>query len=145
MKIRKILPLVVLAVTAFLLLSGCDAMLDAIFSKDQISVDVAVYTPSHSDYAVGGYVLVQIWNTSGTPSMISQDTKYWDAWSNYYAHYYFNYANLKDGTYTVYAYYYPVVGPTYGAVYSPVQTATMPYPNSGDSTGHSLTIAATIY
>ena len=72
MKMRKILPLVILAVTAFFLLSGCDALLDAIFSKDQITVDVAVYTPSHSDYAVGGYVVVQIWNPSG---MISQDSK----------------------------------------------------------------------
>ncbi len=42
MKMRKILPLVILAVGALVLLSGCDAMLDAIFPTAQITVDAAV-------------------------------------------------------------------------------------------------------
>ena len=42
MKMRKLLPLVLLAVGALFLLSSCDAMLDAIFPSNQIYVDVEV-------------------------------------------------------------------------------------------------------
>ncbi len=51
MKIKKLLPLVLLAVAAVLMLSSCDAMLDAIFPTNQIIVDVAVDALTHTDYA----------------------------------------------------------------------------------------------
>ena len=48
MKMRKILPLVLLAVGSVFLLSSCDAMLDAIFSNNTVNVYVSEYN-RHGD------------------------------------------------------------------------------------------------
>ena len=63
MKTRKILPLVLIVVGAAFLLSSCDAMLDAIYPSNQISVDVAVRGTIgyHPDFALPGrYVQLQL-------------------------------------------------------------------------------------
>ena len=65
MKIRKILPLVILALASVFLLSSCDALLDAIFSNDTITVYISAYIPTYcTQVAPNTYVL-----SSGTDTM----------------------------------------------------------------------------
>ena len=106
MKIKKLLPLVLIAVAAVLMLSSCDALLDAIFPTNQIFVDVAVYVPSHPDYDSASVTVV----LSGPSS--ASNTAYWDGYydSYDYAHYYVNLTGLKDGTYEIDVLYNPTFG-----------------------------------
>ncbi len=148
MKIRKILPLAFIAVGAAILLSGCDAMLDAIFSKNQITVDVPVNAFNHANYA---YVSVTV---TVTDIATGQQYKESEAWGSYdlstgTAHYYFSkFRNLPNDTYQINAYYPGLYAdppasqsffydPATGAVTTQV---TMPEANPGDSTGHSAAI-----
>ena len=109
MKMRKILPLVILAVGALFLLSGCDAMLDAIFQKDNIDVDVAVpaaqYSFVYNDYYYGTnpQVTCNLYDASGSP--ITATSAGWSYWDGTYLHFTMSFKNLKDNTYTFYAAY----------------------------------------
>lgn len=134
MKTKKLLPLVLLAVAAVLMLSSCDAMLDAIFPTNQIIVDVAVDALTHTDYASSPVTVVLSGPSSATAS------KHFDGYDfNNYAHYTFSFTNLKDGLYAIDAYYYGVttgtwlVGPTY--ILMPDHS-----PFNPDSSGRSVTI-----
>jgi hypothetical protein len=105
MKNKKLLPLVLLAMAAVLMLSSCDAMLDAIFPSNQIFVDVAVFIPSHADYPFSTVTVI----LSGAAS--ANGTASWDGYDSHgYAHYYFNFTDLKDGAYVIDAYYNPYSG-----------------------------------
>jgi len=147
MKIKKLLPLVLLAVTAVLMLSSCDAMLDAIFPSDQISVDVMVSKVNfYADWYHGTPSSVQLTLTDVTAGG-AQTTQVggWTDIDSAYVHYVFTFLNLKDHVYTFTAYYSSVSAgpPAFGPVIEfwdgslRMYSVQMPYRTGHDSTGHS--------
>jgi hypothetical protein len=156
MKMRKLLPLAILAVVALVALSSCDAMLDAIFSKNSIKVDAWVYAPytaypsAYWDYYYNsGSVTVSLSGAAST----SQSVNSYSSYDGTYIHYILNFNGLADGTYypsaTFTGYYYGGTTAASTQIYNSSGTATisyssitMPYTGtySTDSTGHSLSI-----
>jgi hypothetical protein len=155
MKIRKILPLVLLAVGSLFLLSGCDAILNAIFQNNQISVDVAVsYVGAYNDYINGTnpQVTCVVYDSSNNPVSL---TGGWSSYDLSYVHFNFAFTKLKNDTYHFAAQYSGTYGGGRGSngfVYDGNQpstsfillptspTLTMPYDNPSDSTGHSMPV-----
>jgi hypothetical protein len=151
MKIKKLLPLVLLAVTAVLMLSSCDAMLDAIFPSDQISVDVMVNkhtlgTDFYSDWYYGApsTVSLTLYDVTAGGASTNQVSGWTDIDSNS-VHYVFTFPNLKDHVYTMKATYHSYTsgfyyGPNYdffdGSI-NLIAGVHMPYRTGHDSTGHS--------
>ena len=96
MKIRKLLPLVLLAIASVFLLSSCDALLDAIFANDTINVYVSAYIPTWGYNPGGDTVSVAIsgpTNATATASYTGNDA--------YYMYWSVAVPKLSDGTYTV--------------------------------------------
>ncbi|MGA2378587.1 MAG: hypothetical protein ABSG85_04705 [Spirochaetia bacterium] len=162
MKMRKLLPLVLLAVGALFLLSGCDAMLDAIFPTNQIYVDVAINKASYPNdwfntWHFGSYpgtVTLQLYDvksgsfTTATGSWMSVDYNY--------IHFAFVFTKLNDDTFELTANYLSVnygpsgpnpifYDPSGIRMGFPVSSVSMPYKNSGDSTGHSVNLYMYFY
>ena len=133
MKTRKLLPLIILAVVAVLTLSSCDALLDAIFASNQISVDVAVLGSSHPDFAVSGRYVTVLLTGPGVSS--SADTTY-GSWDGTRAHFYFTFADLPDGGYNLSATFYG------SSISGTSDFVTMPFIDSSnpDSTGKSVSL-----
>ena len=144
MKMRKILPLVILAVGALFLLSGCDALLDAIFAKNQISVDVQVSNAYYNDWYYGaGSVTLNFYDlsTGSTTTVVSGRTGY-DYTSS---HFVFTFTKLEADTFAITAFYnsaYYADPASNNVFYDPSgaghTSIAMPFTNSGDSTGHSI-------
>jgi hypothetical protein len=140
MKTRRILPLVLLAVVALFALSSCDQMLDAIFSSNQITVNVRVDGLVFTDYYYpGSYVQVVLSGSDGSTYTSGQSAVYTvDSLS--YVHYSFTFPKLPSVTYTLAATYH---GSYYGNYYRysftdpsgppPVTSITMPYKSGGSS------------
>jgi hypothetical protein len=146
MKMRRILPLVILAVTAFFVLSGCDAMLDAIFQNNQISMDVRLpVSPNH----IGDYWYNQTYVTIYEGgSQVQQGNTTSGYYDGTYAHYYFTFSKLKNSsTYQIYAQFVGTIGANNNYFYYDPNTGvptnaylSLPDPNPGDSTGHSVNL-----
>jgi hypothetical protein len=148
MKIKKLLPLVLLAVTAVLMLSSCDAMLDAIFPSNQISVDVMVNKASNPSFFSDWYygtpstvTLTLLDNNTGVSSTLSGG---WTDIDSKYVHYVFTFLKLKDHVYSFTAYYSSVTagGPPFLQTQfwdgsTGMYAVQMPYRTGHDSTGHS--------
>jgi uncharacterized protein YceK len=151
MKTRKLLPLVVLAVGALFLLSGCDALLDAIFPTNQIQVQVSAYKNSGPDYladwgfqynSIVTLTLYDITDGSQTTTVTS-----WDGIDSNYLYFNFTYTSLKDHTYTLTAMYHSASsGFNYSQTFFSdphgllMNAISLPYRNSGDSTGRSVNL-----
>jgi len=151
MKMRKILPLVILAVGALFLLSGCDALLDAIFQNNQITVDVWLNPTTHPDYPAGyAHVTTTVYDTNSGSSYTASNV-----WSSYdygtgYVHYYQTFTKLPSDTFTITSQYYNAAnapGSATSAIYDSSGTVllvgpfSMPHPSySSDSTGRSITV-----
>jgi hypothetical protein len=105
MKMRKILPLALLAIASVFLLSSCDALLDAIFAKNTINIYVSADWTVHG-YTGTDYVSFQISNGStivtGNLGYSGNDSRYmyWDI----------SVPDLPDGTYTVSVVYHHPFG-----------------------------------
>ena len=162
MKMRKLLPLAILAVGALFLLSSCDAMLDAIFQKDNIDVDVAVQgvpTNVYWDWYYNMNPQVTCYLSDGNGSPISTASAGWSYWDGTYLHFTMTFKNLKDNTYTfstVYTGYYGLTRQVswpaaiwdgnYGTGvggWVPVSSSPrlpMPFGNASDSTGHLMKV-----
>lgn len=147
MKMRKILPLVILAVGALFLLSGCDALLDAIFQNNQITVDVWVSTSAHPDWAIGGYVATTVLDLNDGTSYVA--SSYWQSFDGTYAHYQLPFSKLKNDQFSITSRYWNYLGlntTTTNTIYDTSgyfvigTSITMPYVNPGDSTGRSITV-----
>ena len=149
MKIKKLLPLVLLAVTAVLMLSSCDAMLDAIFPSNQISVDVMVSKNTngafYNDWLHGYDSTVTLTLYDATTNVSSTQVGSWTDIDSVYVHYVFTFLKLKDHVYSLTALYSsatagpPPFGPVnvfYDGNYQ-LFAVQMPYRTGGDSTGHS--------
>jgi len=149
MKMRKLLPAVLLAVGALFLLSGCDAMLDAIFQNDVINLDVRVIADfNHRDYALAGsFENVVLMDSSF--NVVKSVSQYVDGFDGTYAHYHFNFANLKDGTYYLTAGYYGQIVGFRGSTSNIYDNSgffvgglvTFPDKSLGDSSGHTIYIS----
>jgi len=154
MKIKKLLPLVLLAVAAVLMLSSCDAMLDAIFPTNQMTVDVAVSKntiPAAAFYA-DWYNAYYFNNNPSTVALTLTDitagtsttrVRSWSGADGIYVNYIFTFLNLKDHVYSLSAYYNSYSNSiSYGPVTTiwdgniPMSAVQLPYKNSSDSTGH---------
>ena len=96
MKIRKILPLILLAIASVVLLSSCDALLEAIFATNTIKVYVYAYIPTYGYYPGTDYVTVAV---SGTAS--ASGTAYSDGYDGLYMYWSLSIPKLPDGTYSV--------------------------------------------
>jgi hypothetical protein len=154
MKMRKLLPLVLLAVGSLFLLTSCDALLDAIFASNQIQVQVSVYrgtnplTDIYQDWLHQYPSTVTLTLTDITEGSNSTVVTGWDGRDSNYLYFDVSYIKLKDHTYTLTAYYHSIYsGFTYGPVtvfYDPnsvpMGSINMPYHNSGDSTGRSVNL-----
>jgi hypothetical protein len=147
MKMRKLLPLILLAVGSLFLLSGCDAMLDAIFQNDVINLDVWVLGSTHADFTIGSsYENLQVMDSSFT--VIQNVNQYYSSYDGMYIHYYFTVNRLKDGTYYLTTYYNgPITG--YRGSSSNIYDSngnyvggfiTFPDKSLGDSSGHTANI-----
>ena len=145
MKIRKILPLAILAVGALVFLSGCDAILDAIFQNNQLSVSVNVYFGDYpfdwnASYFHGyssGQVTVYVTANSGAGA-VTQASTFWTSADSQYVHYNLDFTNLKDDTYwvtTTYTSYYQYPNQTF--------TVSGQLVTPHDSSGHSATLTFT--
>ena len=151
MKIKKLLPLILIAMAAVLVLSSCDAMLDAIFPTNQISVDVMVskHTPAtdfYSDWYFGYPSTVTLILTDQTSGVSTTQVGSWSDIDSNYVHYIFTFLKLGDHVYTMTAYYHSYSPPhnTYGPNFDffdgPIDLiggVQMPYRTGHDSTGHS--------
>ena len=146
MKVRKMRPLLILAVGAVVLLSSCNALLDAIYPPNTIYLDVAVNVSTHTDYLISSANAQLHDNSYGNLLVSSVDAaaSRHNRWSGSgYVHYYFTFARLDNDTYTVTATYNSSAGTgTPPTNYIPTNNFTFPYSNSGGSGGHSITMRA---
>ena len=142
MRIRKILPLALLAIGTLFALTSCDKLLDAIFASNTINVTVKVAWSDHLSYASGGYVGVVV---TGSDSSVYSATAY----STFvdgsgYVNYGFSFPKLGDATYGIATTYYgPATGTTYtNAFYDPTNyygtSITLPYIYGGSETSVSV-------
>ena len=98
MKIRKILPLLLLAIGSVFLLSSCDAMLDAIFSNNTIGIDVSTSIGTYRYYPSLDVVSVSV--LSGLTSVATANAAYTGN-SGSYMFWSVTIPKLSDGNYTV--------------------------------------------
>lgn len=104
MRIRKILPLALLAIGSLFMLTSCDRLLDFIFSSNTINVNVQAYDLKYVGYVTGGTITVVVTGSSGTTYQAGPSTyEYLDAYYN--ANYNFSFGRLPNDTYTIYTYY----------------------------------------
>jgi hypothetical protein len=111
MKLKKILPLVLIVAGAMFMLSSCDAMLDAIYPSNQILLDVTVLKSFNPDYYDGrAFVSAQIVGTTGVAASASE---FYNAWDGVNPHYIYKFYKLSNDTYQVNAQYFgPSSGPS---------------------------------
>lgn len=153
MRIRKILPLALLAIGTTFALTSCDKLLDAIFPTNTIYVTVQAPIVKYTGYQVGGAVTVILTSYGGTTYQAGPAPySYPDIYGN--ANYTFSFAKLPNDTYTLQAYYlgyyYNGVatvygyGPTQTAFYDPLNTytnaITMPYSHGGSPNSASIVV-----
>lgn len=146
--------LVFLAAGVVVLLSGCSAMLDAIYPARQIiSVDVQVNASTHGDYtSTSSLVYVELTDSYGYP-LASPVAATYTSLSKGSANYFFTLTKLNSGTYGLYSYYsgvstgiaYPVGGTPSGYWFSDPSglltlTVSVPYNKSSDITNLTVVI-----
>jgi hypothetical protein len=145
MKIRKLLPLVLLAVASLFFLSSCDQLLDAIFSGDNtLNMYVQVTKASHVDWAVSTST-VSLYNGAG--SLVAQQTVSASTYDGTYGYFYVSFTKLAKGTYTVYSSYAGGVGDLGATTWyfedpntlAYINSITLPDSNSSDLSGKTVT------
>jgi hypothetical protein len=122
MKIRKILPLVLLAVGSVFLLSSCDAILDAMFSNNTVNVYVSSRILTYGYFPSTDSVTAYI---SG-PSAVTATAGYAGT-DGYYMYWNISIPKLADGTYLVEVdYYHPFGNFASGIPYTKSQPLYLP-------------------
>jgi len=106
MKIRKILPLLLIVIASVFLLSSCQAILDAIFSNNTISVYVSENW-NNSGYTSSDYVALSI------PEASVSTTVPYTGSNGTYTYWSLSVPKLSDGNYTVTVNYYHWNGGTF--------------------------------
>ena len=107
MRVKKLLPLILIAVGALFLLSSCDALLDAIYASNTIDVNVRVYLSGSSPGYNSPYssVTVTIGGASGA-TVSTSPTDYVLGGSPYADYILPSVKKLPNGTYTITTTYY---------------------------------------
>jgi hypothetical protein len=101
MRLKKLLPLILLAVGTLFLLSSCDAILNALYANNTIIPTVAV-SIAHIDFSIAS---VQV-NLGGASGGVSS-AYFSGTTSGGYAYYYCpSLTRLPNGTYTITTSYY---------------------------------------
>jgi hypothetical protein len=118
MRIRKILPLALLAVAMLFMLTSCDKLLDWIFPSNTINVTVQAFAPRYFTYPAS-VVTVTI-NGPGGVLQSSEVSTYLDGAG--FVDYTFSFPRLVNGTYSVSA--------SYSGSISAVLTPGGPYSSS---------------
>jgi hypothetical protein len=121
MKIRKILPLLLLAFGSVFLLSSCDALLDAIFSNNNINVYISSYIPGRGFYP--GYDTMTVVLTG--PYSASVSTHY-EGDDGLYMYWSISIPKLPDGSYSVYVVYTHPYGIVTGTWFSSTDFVSFP-------------------
>jgi len=104
MRVKKLLPLILLAVGAVFLLSSCDAILDAIYANNTINVTVEIpnaYPGYNNPYS---YVTVTLGGASGATESVSVTNPGLLASYGYY--YLPSMKKLPNGNYSITTQYY---------------------------------------
>ena len=150
MKIRRIILLVLLAAGSVFLLSSCDAMLDAIFSNNTITVDVSALIPTYC--AVIGpntYYLslgTDIVTVSATGAKDFTATATYTGNDYNYMYWSVDVPQLSDGTYLVTATYHHPYGRGASAPFDYTWTQSVSLPSgSSHSVNLSFPFSTTIY
>jgi len=105
MKIRRIILLVLLAAGSVFLLSSCDAMLDAIFSNNTITVYVAAYIPNNgllvgpNTYLLSSGTDIVSVSVAGPKDVAGTAT--YTGNDRYYMYWSLDVPQLSDGSYSV--------------------------------------------
>jgi hypothetical protein len=142
MRAKTILPFVLLAIGALFLLSSCDAILDALYANNTLTIS-AIYVNTNGSYYgtsnQNSYVTVFITGASGGSANASNSSTESDYNGGVYE--IFNgvsFPKLPNGNYTVTAYYYGYrLGNYYQ--YGPVSSSlSFPY-NGSNSTAFTFT------
>jgi hypothetical protein len=148
MKIRKILPLVLLALIALFSLSSCDWLLDTIFQgNNTFNVYVSIAKGTHTDWATTGSVTVYLYDYGN--NLVATMTQPTDAGivDATYAYFYVSFTAVPKGAYYIAASYSGVLGatvypsftdPNYPSSY--ITLISLPDPNPSDSTGKTVTV-----
>ena len=114
MRIRKILPLALLAVGALFMLTSCDAILDGLFPASSLTVYVHVPASYYTDYATAT-MKVEVISTSTGASYVAGPVAELVTDAYGYVNYSFSFPKLSTGNYNVIStyngpYYYAVQG-----------------------------------
>jgi hypothetical protein len=136
MRIRKILPLALLAVGMLFMLTSCDKLLDFIFSSNTINVNVQAPISNYYTYAAGGTVTVYLYGNGTTYQAGPEACQYVDGYG--YANYTFSFSKLPNDTYSITTVYSGLHHTGTGSAtffYDPVNYytnwITMPYSGGG--------------
>jgi hypothetical protein len=109
MRVKKLLPLILLAIGALFLLSSCDAILDALYANNTITVTAYVITTHPGATSYYSSVTVNLSGASGaTVSAGYSGSIYHDTVNGFnYAIYYFSpIKRLPNGNYNMTSSYY---------------------------------------
>jgi hypothetical protein len=101
MRVKKLLPLILLTVGALFLLSSCDAILNALYANNTINVTLTVSTGDVGVFSPKSYVNVVISGATG-----GTQTSYYSYTSVYNYYDTLSFSRLPNGNYTVTAYYF---------------------------------------
>jgi len=126
MRVKKLLPLILLAVGAVFLLSSCDAILDAIYANNTVNVTVDV-SSSNIGYAnTKSYVWVGLSGASTATQTVGASTINIGLDSLFYP----TFNKQPNGNYTITVYYYGYAGGGTYVQYGP-ETYSFSFPNNG--------------
>jgi uncharacterized membrane protein YgcG len=96
---KKIIPLVVVAIAAFFLLSGCDAMLKAIY-PDQVGGDNTIQIQISSPYySTAWYYAIDVVLYDSAGAYVGSTVVYASTYDGYYYNATVTFNNLKDDYY----------------------------------------------
>lgn len=128
MRVKNVLPLILLAVGALFLLSSCDQILDAIYANNTINVTVNVSSLDTGYANTSSYIQVVLSGATGATATAGANTIYPGSYSVFSLP--FN--RLPNGDYTITAYYYGYHASTYYQ-YGP-QSLSLSMPYNGSTT-----------
>jgi hypothetical protein len=128
MRIRKILPLVLLAVGSVFLLTSCDALLDGIFGQNTVTVYASARILTYGYFPSTDYVTVSVAGKNATAN--------YDGYDGVYMYWSIQIPGISDGTYTVTTTYNHPVGPNGPSVSAPYPVS---FPASSGS-AHSVNL-----
>ena len=129
MRVKKLIPLILLAIGALFLLSSCDQILDALYANNTITVTTTVSNSDTGAVNPKSYVTVTISGATG-----GTQTAYYSYTASGYSYYdTLSFEKLPNGNYTITAYYVGYAGFGTYVQYGP-QYVSLSMPYNGSNT-----------